>query len=203
MRRVSGAITAVAIAALAAPAGAAEISHVASSGDEGNPFDIEFSLRWDRSQERAEISREVNAAGSVVEGDEMRFVRTRNAMVPRVAVGLYKDVEIHFALPYVLGDDRSLRYGLVGGVPSGGVPPFDRSTIETNGIDPQGQACTDQNPDIGGAQCPLFRVPQTVYHGGRAGDLEAGLAWAIFNDRKDDTKPTWVVGLDATFPTAA
>jgi hypothetical protein len=43
----------------------------------------------------------------------------------------------------------------------------------------------------------------TVYHGGKTGDVLAGIAWAIFNDRKDDTKPTWVVGADVTLPTAA
>ena len=35
-----------------------------------------------------------------------------------------------------------------------------------------------------------------------AGDLKAGLAWGIFSDRKDDTKPFWLVGVDITFPTS-
>ena len=35
-----------------------------------------------------------------------------------------------------------------------------------------------------------------------AGDLKAGLAWGIFSDVKDDTKPFWLVGFDITFPTS-
>ncbi len=66
-----------------------------------------------------------------------------------------------------------------------------------------GRVRTRTLPDAG-IQCPLFPVaPSTTdYHGGRAGDFKAGLAWGIFNDRKDDTKPFWLVGLDITFPTA-
>jgi hypothetical protein len=99
-------------------------------------------------------------------------------------------------MPYVFADDASWRFGQVNGQPTGGVPPFD-SSIESNTITPDGTTCP-------ATPCPLFAVaPETtVYHGGRAGDLEVGLAWAIFNDRKDDTKPTWVVGMDVTFPTA-
>jgi hypothetical protein len=53
--------------------------------------------------------------------------------------------------------------------------------------------------------CPLFPVAPdtTVYHGGRAGDLKAGITWGIFYDKEDPTKPFWLVGLDVTFPTAA
>lgn len=203
MRRLQRAIIAFVLAALAAPAGAAEITRVASSGEQRNPFDLDISVRWDRTRERAEITRERPStdgslpAGTVVEGDDMRYVRTRNAIVPRIAVGLYHDLELSFEMPYVLGDDREIRYGLDGGVPTGGVPPLYVSSIESNLLDAEGQVvCSAAAP------CPLFRVPQTVYHGGRAGDLKVGVAWGIFNDRKDDTKPTWIVGMDVTFPTA-
>lgn len=207
MRRLHGALTAFAFAALAAPAGAAEITRVQSSGDSRNRFDLEVSVRWDRTQQRSTITRELNEAGSgmpggsIGEGDDLRYVRTRNAIVPRIAVGLYHDLELHFEMPYVLNDDRELRYAIVDGVPTGGVPPG--STIENNGVDAEGQACTvDERPDLAGVQCPLFPVPQTVYHGAKVGDLQAGLAWAIFNQQRDDTKPSWVVGVDVTFPTA-
>jgi hypothetical protein len=183
-----------ACAVLAGPAGAAEITRVASSAEPDDPFDIDFSIRWDRTQERATITREGVSASSGV-GDELRYVRTRNALVPRVAIGLWQDLEVHFELPYVLADDRTWRFGLVYGSPSGGVPGRE-STIEENDIDADG--VTDATAG------PLFPVSPTttVYHGGRAGDLKAGLAWGIFNDRKDDTKPFWLVGTDLTFPTA-
>lgn len=204
MRRLHGPLTALALAVLASPAGAAETTRLASSGDPGNPFDIEFGARWDRTIERSTITRERAAAadpavpgGVIAEADRLRYLRTRNAVVPRVAIGLYKDLELHAEMPYVLGDDREWRYGMYAGKSTGP----DGSSIEGNTIDANGDACTTP-----GCTLPIFPItdePATVFHGGRAGDLEIGLAWAIFNDQKDDTKPYWLVGVDVTIPTAA
>ena len=198
MRRLHGALTALTLA-VAAPAGAAEISRVVSSGEPGSPFSMDIDVRWDRSVENATITREKGSAstasipgGAVFQGDRLDYTRTRNAIVPRIAIGLWQDLEAHFELPYVLGDDREWQYGTLYGKPTG--PGTD--SISTNTIDAQGQPCTTQ-------PCPLFPVPSAGYHGGKVGDLKAGLAWAVFNDRKDDTKPTWVLGMDLTAPTAA
>lgn len=185
MRRLH-ALTALALAALAGTAGAAEISRVASSGEPGNPFDLDLGVRWDRRVESATIRRE-GADG------RLRYLRTRNAVVPRIGVGLWKDLEVHAELPYVLGDDRELRYGMVWGLDSSTVRSFDPLATE---IDAAGGACPG---------CEIFSAsPKSVgYHGGRAGDLKAGLTWGIFNDLKDDTKPFWLVGVELTFPTSA
>jgi hypothetical protein len=194
MRRLHGPLTALILAALASPAWAAEISHVASSGDPGNPFDLDLGVRWDRTTERATITRENGG----VEGDRVRYVRSRNAIVPRIAIGLYKDLELHAEMPYVLGDDREWRYGTYAGKPTG--PGTD--TISTNTRDAAGGPCGGTEP---GVACPIFDLGSegaTVFHGGRAGDLKVGIAWGIFNDQKDDTKPFWVVGMDITAPTA-
>jgi hypothetical protein len=206
-----GAFTAVTLAAFAGPARAAEITRVASRGEPGNAFDLHVTLRWDRFQERAQITRErpsaptpENPAGGIADGDEIRYTRTVNAVVPRVAMGITDDLEIHFEWPYVLGDDRSWRFGMVGGAPSGGVPGIT-SSIEANAIDAEGQPCVDTDGDGLPGPCPLFPVAPatTVYHGGRAGDLRGGLAWGIFDDKEDPTKPFWLLGLEVTFPTAS
>lgn len=199
-----GAIAAFTLA-LAGPTGAAEISRVASRGEPGNPFDLHVSVRWDRLQERAEITREGPAVpGDAADEDEMRYTRTVNAVVPRIAFGLAQNVELHFEWPYVLADDRSWRFGLFGAAPTGGVPGFP-SSIEENSIDADGAPCLDTDGDSLPGPCPLFPVAPstTVYHGGKSGDLKGGVAWGIFDDRKDPTKPFWLVGLDVTFPTAA
>jgi hypothetical protein len=203
MRRLHGALTALMLAAIGAPAGAAEISRVVTSGEPRNPFGMDIDVRWDRSVESATITRERGSAatasipgGAVFQGDRLQYTRNRNAVVPRVAVGLWRDLELHAELPYVLGDDREWRYGGLYGSVAGPGGPYD--SISTNTIDAQGQPCAV-------IPCPLFPVaPSTAgYHGGMAGDLKIGLAWAVFNDKKDDTKPTWVVGMDVTAPTAA
>lgn len=196
---------------LAGQAGASEITRVATRGGPGNPFDLHVTLRWDRFQEQAQITREVPGVPSaenptgVTDGDELRYSRKVNTVVPRVAIGLTEGLEVHFEWPYVLGDDRTFRFGLgPGGVPSGGQPPY--SSIESNTIDANGATCTqDTNPSIAGTQCQLFDVGAgtTIYHGGRAGDLKGGLAWDIFDEKLDSTKPTWLAGFDVTLPTAA
>ena len=204
-----GAITAVTLTAIAGPVAAAEITRVATRGEPGNPFDLHLSVAWERTQQRAQITREVPAGGGagdpggIVDGDEMRYSRTVNAIVARAAIGLTEDLDIHFEMPWVLGDERSWRFGTRGGAPTGGVPPF--SSIELNAIDAQGQTCADQNAGLAGTLCALFPVAPstTVYHGGKAGDLKVGVDWGIFSDKKDSTKPYWLVGVDVTFPTAA
>jgi len=193
-----GAILACTLAALAAPARAAEITSVAST-EPDHPFDLRVSLRWDRQQEKGKITREQGDPsanppfGEVMEVDELRYTRVRNAIVPRVAIGLYRDLELHAEIPYVLGDDQSWEYAQVNGF---SVAP--NSTIANNTIDAMNQLCAQQ-------PCPIFPVgsPSTVFHGGRAGDLAVGMSWGIFNDQRDDTKPFWLVGADVTFPTAA
>ena len=193
-----GAILACSLAALASPARAAEITSVAST-EPNDPFDLRVSFRWDRLQERGKITREqsnpsVNPPfGEVVDVNELRYTRVRNAIVPRVALGLYRDLELHAEIPYVLGDDHSWRYAMVNGF---SVEP--NSTIKNNTIDAMNQPCSP-------SPCEIFPVgaPSTVFHGGRAGDLVVGMTWGIFSDRRDDTKPFWLVGADLTFPTAA
>jgi hypothetical protein len=200
MRRLHGALTALTLA-VSAPAGAAEISRVVSSGEPGSPFSMDLDVRWDRSVESATISREKGSSGTtalpggaVFQGDRLAYTRTRNAVVPRVAIGIWQDLEVHFEMPYVLGDDREWRYGTLYGASTEGT-----SSIPNNTIDAQGATCAGAPA----TPCPLFPVPSTGYHGGKVGDLRAGLAWAVFNDKKDDTKPTWVLGMDLTAPTAA
>jgi hypothetical protein len=199
MRRLLGAIAALGSLLLAGRAAAAEISRVASSGEPGSAFGLDVSVRWDRSQERATITRERTPAPdpsaplAAPAPDILRYTRTRNAIVPRVAVGLYRDLELHAEVPYVLEDDQTYRYGNRYGQPNGGTA----SSIDGNTVDPSGAAT---------AASPMFSFTTgqqaTVYHGGRAGDLLVGLAWAVFNDRKDSTRPTWVLGMDVTAPTS-
>jgi hypothetical protein len=200
MRLPMGAITAVALAAGAGPAAAAEVTRVATRGEPGHPFELHLSVGWDRVQEQAQLTREIAQGGRIVDGDEIRYSRVVNSVVARAALALAEDLDVHFEWPYVLNDDRSWRFGIHGNQSTGGgsVGAGPISSIEANAIDASGNAC-------GAAACPLFPVAPstTVYHGGRWGDLKAGLAWGIFSDKKDATKPYWLVGLDVTFPTAA
>lgn len=183
-RRSLQILAACAAGALAATAHAAEITRVVSSAEPDHPFGMDVSARYEHGLHRAKIAQEVPGGPDQT---ELFYEQTTNQLVPRVAVGLYRDLELHAEMPYVFNDDHFWRYA------AGAPRP---SSIETNAVDANGAPCP--------APCPIFPVApsQTVYHGGRLGDLVLGLAWGIFSDRRDDTKPTWVVGADVTFPTA-
>ncbi|BDG06734.1 hypothetical protein [Anaeromyxobacter oryzae] len=190
-----GLTTAFLFAALTGPAGAAEMTRL-QSAEPGDPFALQFSIRWDREQERATISREQAYAPTPAQGDltELRYSRVKNDLVTRAALALYTDLELHVEVPYSLGDDAAWRFGSRNGIPVNA----STSSIAQNGVDAMGRPCV-------AAPCSLFPVgseENTVFHGGNLGDLRAGLAWGIFNDQRDDTKPYWLVGLDVTFPTA-
>jgi hypothetical protein len=191
-------VTACTALAAAAPAPAADITRVVTAAEPNNAFNLDFSVRWDRVQKRVRITREEPVAataaqpyGAIEELVALRYTRVTNAIVPRIAVGLYQDLELHIEAPYVLNDDASWRAGLDHG--------FETTTIADNVFTPSGGYCDPANP---ATTCPIFAVPNTVYHGGKLGDVKAGVAWGVFNDRKDDTKPYWLVGVDITFPSA-
>ena len=199
MGRLSAVITAASLLALAAPTRAAELTHVATAAEPDSAFNFDLSVRWERSQKRATITRErvtaVTASepfGRVIDLPELSYSETTNLIVPRIGFGVYQDVELHFELPYYLGQDVAWKY-------ASGVDVIGDSSISSNGVDANGAACAT-------LPCPLFFAgpkDATVYHGGLLGDLKAGVAWGILSDVKDDTKPYWLVGIDVTFPTSA
>jgi hypothetical protein len=178
------ALTAAVVLALVLPASAAEATRVASSGDEENPFDLDFTVRFDYLQNRALITREYMyeypggaALSSVEERPELRFRRRTTQIVPRFAVGIYKDLEVHLEIPYVLDSNSTWRYAFRDGAK---LTDANSATGNDGAVDPGGE----------------------TFRGTRWGDLKIGGAWGILSDARDDTKPFWLIGVDFTFPTA-
>jgi hypothetical protein len=178
------AFAAASLLALVHPAVAAEATRVASSGDEENPFDLDFSIKADYLQDRALITREYTIDpktglpySTVKERPELRYTRRTFAILPRLAVGIYKDLEGHIEVPIILSSNTKWHYAQYQGV---GLSDATSST-GTDGV---------------------FAGTGTVYHGSGFGDVKLGLAWGILSDARDDTKPFWLVGVDFIFPTA-
>ncbi len=201
-------LTACALLLLGPGAEAAEITRVLSAADTGNPFDLDFSVRWERTLRRAKITREgPDSSGMIADFTEMRYEQITNQIIPRIAVGLYHDLELHAELPYWLSDSHAWRYAYVNGVSteaSSSLPARDADHPNGNTIDANGAPCA--------VPCPIFQpllgpAPtgqpmRTVYHGGALGDLMVGIAWGVLSEKRDATKPWWVVGIDVTMPTA-
>ncbi len=201
MGRLIAVVTAFTLLIPAAPAAAAELTRVISSGEPGHAFGLDLSLGWDRTQKTATITREYaepSTAGdpaapfaTVKELRQLRYTETTNVLVPRLAVGLWEDLQLEFELPYYLSQETSWK--LASGVGDPTLP----DTISGNMVDPSGALYASGSHG-------LFDVTgtQTVFHGGVAGDLKVGLRWAPFSQQRDDTKPTWVLGVQLTAPTA-
>lgn len=193
------AFTAASLLALALPAAAAEATRVASSGDEDNPFDLDFSIKADYVQQRALITREYTrdyTSGptgtplpTVQERPELRHLRRTFQLTPRLAVGVWKDLEAHLEVPIILSSNTSWHYAAY----HGSAEEAGKATFN-NAIDGNNTPC--------GTNCPIFASNGAVYHGSGFGDVKLGLAWGILSDARDDTKPFWLVGIDFVFPTA-
>lgn len=175
------------LAALVAGAGsAAEVTRVSSSGEPESAFDLAIAVRFERIDRRAAVSREFGDrdTGRVGDESELRYSRVTSRLVPRLALGLWHDLELRAELPYVLADDTSWKDSGAGGT----------SSISANPLTPDGGLCATQ-------PCPMFPVGKTLYAGG-LDDLRIGVAWGILNERRAPWIPSWVVSLDVTAPTA-
>lgn len=191
-------LAAVLVALGASPARGAEVTRVLSSGEPGSPFSFSLDVRYDRVQRSAKITREFgdNQAGQpptglVRDAVELSYSEVTNRVVPRVAVGLWRDLELRLQMPYVIDDTPHWDYGT-----EGGASVQSRSSIDQNTLDPSGGTCASP-------PCPMFPVGRTLHAGGAFDDLQVGIAWAVTNERRDAWSPTWVVSLDVTAPTAA
>ena len=169
---------------------AAEITRIASSFDEDDPFDLVLDVNFERTTSRTKIVREqLTSAGGLSEATEVWHKGTDTRLNMELAIGLYRDLEFSFGMPLILQQNDG--YGFVSGTNN------SNSTIINNCLRPDGSLLSGCPPNATG----LFRVPSTAKRGG-LGNMRFGLAYAFFNQNRDDTKPMWIVGLDYEAPTA-
>ncbi len=163
-----------------------DYTDVPDAFEEGDPFDLELTARFDYTSIGGTIQREVTDGLDAVGGRQSEAFRdvaewtwSRSVLDLGVSAGLYHDVAIYLGLPLVLSDARQLRY------------PGGRTRGEVDAD------LTVQPP--GGTAAPLFS-PQ-FDSPTRAGIdyLRAGLALGIFNQYRDPHLPTWVLRIEGRF----
>jgi hypothetical protein len=207
VRRNLNAILAVAVAVGGLRAArAAEVSRVVSGSQEkGDLVDLHLSVGWTHESRRASIRRELEGqatGGQIALRNDLVFRESRDALRLRADVGVWRDLSLFLALPLVLADDRSLG--------------FDRSACGFGG----GPACIDENnasilrdgilPGFGAPsygldsahQRPFQRPSESVFRGPTRKGLEylaVGASWALLNQDRDFTHPTWIVRAEARF----
>lgn len=178
-------------------ASAADITRLASSFDEDDPFDLFIDVGFSRTQNRSKIIRERLASEG---GDkaEVWFRGSDSRLNIDLSLGLYKDLQFSFSLPLVLAQNDNYTYVL-------GTDETN-STINNNCINPNGTLTSPTCTSTGAGESNLFGsmgdAGITSKRGG-LGNMRFGLAYAFFNQKTDSSKPDWIVGLDYEAPTAA
>jgi hypothetical protein len=172
-------------------ASAAEITRIASSFDEDDPFDLFADVSFTRTQNRSKIVREQLAPGGGGRQDvnELWFRGVDSRLNIDLSIGLYRDLQFSFSLPLVLQQNDS--YDFVAGTTP------ETSTIINNRVNPDGS--------IAPGRTALFTVDPTgtTSRRGGLGNMRFGLAYAFFNQKTDPSKPDWIVGIDYEAPTAS
>jgi hypothetical protein len=172
---IRGALALVALTFAALPARAAEVTRVVTALDENDTFDFNLTAAWFHDAHTAAINREQQASGALQVVRDLKASQTTDLLDLRTDFGIFWDVGLHIDLPIVLAKSNKLSFDT--GVDAG------NSTFVRDGI----------NAAYDGSSSTVFQGPT------RSGlqYLGVGVSWAVFNQRRDDTKPTWTLNFDA------
>jgi hypothetical protein len=149
-------------------------------------MDWTVSLNYLHEQEHGALRREheaQNTGGSIELVRDLLYQRSRDVMQLRAEAGLFKDLSLFTVLAVVVSDQSSL--------------DFDRS----DDCSAQASRCVDATnsttlldgilPGYG-----ILTPSANVFRGPTRRGFEylgLGASWAVFNQARDDTKPTWLL----------
>ncbi len=159
----------------------AEITTVADAFDGEDPFDLNLILGFRQSWKHAAIRREsqlpqIQTGGFIPATENIASYDSSMSILDVGAdIGIYKDLALILRLPVILSWSQQL--GDLNG--SANVAP-QRLADPTGG--------------------QLFGVPFNSPTRSGLDYLGFGLDWDIFNQQRDETKPTWVVGVEGRVP---
>ncbi|MBI2894893.1 MAG: hypothetical protein HYY06_15160 [Deltaproteobacteria bacterium] len=163
----------------------AEFTNVIDAFDEDDPFDLNVSIGYERTLRRGKVRRESNNPGVSEDGyidyvDLARYSQLTNTLVISGAIGLYHDLQLWTRWPLVLSDTRELKLD-------------DAVTAE------QGQLRRDCGTGGADPETCLFDLPFKSPERSGVDSFSLGLDWGILSQERDDTKPNWVLGVEAAF----
>lgn len=158
-----------------------EITSVVDAFDSTDPFDVHFLLGFEQSWKTANIRREtalfqpgLSTGGFVAHSENVaKFSQSTSTLNMGADVGIFRDLALVFRLPLILSDSRELS--------------------DLGGSSKNPQRLQDPNGE------QLFSVPFKSPNRSGVDYFSAGLDYAIMNQQRDWTKPTWVVGVEGRF----
>jgi hypothetical protein len=162
-----------------------EVVNVIDAFDEGDPFDISISLGFDYSSKSANILRETNVYGpGLTSGgytsnllNVATYKEQTSRLLPRIDIGLYKDLALYFRAPIILSNSRSLG--------------------DLNGSQ---QAAAQAVALQGAPGEQIFGLPFKAPDRSGLEYIAVGLDTSAFmNQARDPTKPTLLFGVEGRF----
>ena len=200
----------VAAAVLPARALAADVTDVATAFDEDDPFDFRLRVRYDHTEKRAQIKREFEGLSpsqtSIAQLKDLLYAQSRDDLTLRAEIGLYHDLMLSVELPITI--DESATYSYDNSAGSGCRYPPDAnpncvnatnsSTVADGIVGASGYNARNGGAALGGNT--LFRTVTRGAGGGKGLDaldtINLGLTWAPLSQKRDDTKPTWILAFE-------
>jgi hypothetical protein len=205
------------VAAAKVPWLPSDTTRVATALEEDKPVEAFLSVSYEYLARRAAIKREwelnstTNGVGTF---KDLRYQQDRHTLRLRGEIGFLWDLSFHIEAPIVLSDQRSLGFDQdLGGscvfpqdVPAGSkespscVNELNSATLR-DGLVPGtfGTLNSAHGFDARNAGAMFQGGDPTVFRGVRRAGLESlnlGVDWALLTQRKDDTKPTWVLSAE-------
>jgi len=163
-----------------------EITSVADAFDKDDPFDLNLVLGFTQTWKHASIRRETQlfqpglATGNFIPATEniASYSSKESTLLVGADIGIYRDLALILRLPVILSWSQTLGDLNGSSVPGAG------------GLSPNQYVLADP----AGGQ--LFSVPFSSPTRSGIDYIAAGLDWAIYNQQRDETKPTWVIGIE-------
>ena len=159
-----------------------EITSVVDAFDKDDPFDVHLSLGFRQSWKHSNIRREtslfqpgLSTGGFVARTENVAsYSQSTSTLDIGADIGIFRDLAVTFRLPLILSDSRQLD--------------------DLDGASKNPQRLADPT---GNGQ--LFSVPFKSPSRSGVDFFSVGLDYAILNQQRDHTKPTWVVGVEGRF----
>ncbi len=164
-----------------------EVTNVIDAFDDGDVFDANVSLGFEYSSKSSRIVRETNiqqpglttgryTANTLNVAD---YSESTSRLVPRLDIGIYKDLALYLKLPIVLSNSRQLT-----GDGDVGTSPAGVQDVVLAGAPGDGR---------------LFSLPFNAPDRSGLDYVAVGLDVNILSQHRDRTKPTWLFGVEGRF----
>ncbi len=183
--------------------GTAQITREGACVDDASRLVGEASQNFERSNPRLEVDpQDCPDDSAVVDRPEADYRNNTMTLEGVLKVGLYKDLQLSLAVPYVISDVHGMRYaeGLSGSNSS--IDPSDeRIAADAEAAFDGGDVVDDLDFF---STYRFFELGEDFRDIERSGfaDPTLGLHWAPFNDERDPTKATLMIGMDYVMPIA-